>query len=369
MRPLALPERLLCGPGPTNVDSRVLEAMGKPLLGYMDPDFIAILDEVVEALRTVWRRSDGLVLPLSSTGTAGMEAGLAALTEPGDIAIVAVAGYFGARLAEIARRVGAEVVEVRALPGDHVPVDRLAEALTAHPEARILAVVHAETSTGVRYPVDELAPVLAETDTLLAVDCVTSLGGIEVEPEGWGADYCYSCSQKCLGAPPGLAPVALSERALDRIRVRSVPLPFTFDFELLARYWAERPAAYHHTPPALLLYALHEALRLVLEEGLEARWARHADAGGYLQAALRERGLELFADARTQLPQLTAVRVPEGVDGNETRGRLLREYGIEVGGGLAGSPPLWRIGLMGVNATREVADRVLGALDAALVES
>jgi len=162
---------------------------------------------------------------------------------------------------------------------------------------------------------------------------------------------------------------ATSQVWLDRIRVRSVPLPFTFDFELLARYWAERPAAYHHTPPALLLYALHEALRLVLEEGLEARWARHADAGGYLQAALRERGLELFADARTQLPQLTAVRVPEGVDGNETRGRLLREYGIEVGGGLAGSPPLWRIGLMGVNATREVADRVLGALDAALVES
>lgn len=357
---------LLCGPGPTNVDERVLEAMQRPLLGYMDPGFLAVLDEVVEMLRAVWRRGDGLVLPLSSTGTAGMEAGLAALLEPGDTAIVGVAGYFGARLVEIARRLCAEVVEVAVPPGEHVPTERLAEALVAHPEARVLCVVHAETSTGVRQPVEELARLLAETDTLLVVDCVTSLGGVEVSPEVWGADYCYSCSQKCLGAPPGLAPVALCERALERIRGRERPLPFTFDFEALARYWVERPAAYHHTPPALLVYALHEALGAVLEEGLEARWARHGDVGAYLQAGLLERGLELLAEEGFRLPQLTAVQVPEGVDGTEVRQRLLREHGIELGGGLAGSPPLWRIGLMGINATREVADRVLEALDAVL---
>ena len=361
------PVHLLCGPGPTNVDERVLAAMQRPLLGYLDPDFIEVLDEVVSMLRAVYRRERGLTIPLSSTGTAGMEAGIAALVEPGDRVVVGIAGYFGQRIADIATRHGAHVVEVEVPLGEHVPVDRLLDALRAHPEARAVAVVQAETSTGVRQPLEELGAALAAGDTLLIADCVTSLGGIELEPEQWGIDYCYSCTQKCLGAPPGMAPVSLSERALERIRSRREPVPFTLDLELLGRYWVERPPVYHHTPPALEIYALREALRLVLEEGLEARWARHTQAGGRLQTGLRELGLELLAAERFQLPQLTAVRVPDGIDGREVQRRLRDECGIEVGGGLGPSaPPIWRIGLMGVNATQETAERVLEALHSVL---
>jgi len=360
------PERLLCGPGPANVDPRVQEAMGRPILGYLDPDFVRMLDEAAEMLQAVFRRGDGLALPLSSTGTAAMEAGLAALLEPGDTIIVGVAGYFGARLCEIARRLGAALVEVSAPLGKAVPVEALLDAHRAHPDARALAVVHAETSTGVRQPIEELGAALQETETLLVVDCVTSLGGIEVEAEAWGIDYCYSCTQKCLGGVTGMAPVALSPRALERMRGRRSPAPFAFDFELLRRYWVERPPVYHHTVPAPSVYALHEALRLVLEEGLEARWRRHAKAGAALQAGLERLGLEILADEGARLPQLTAVKVPEGADGQAVRARLLAEHGIEVGGGLAGAPPLWRIGLMGANASEEVASRVLGALEGCL---
>jgi len=366
-QPFEPPVRLLCGPGPSNVDRRVLEAMSRPILGYLDPDFVRVLDEVVSMLRAIYRREDGLVLPLSSTGTAGMEAGLATLLEPGDTIVVGVAGYFGARVAGIARRLGASVVEVTAPLGEAVPVEALLDAQRANPGARALAVVHAETSTGVRQPLEGLGAALAETDTLFVADAVTSLGGVELEHERWGVDYAYSCTQKCLGAPPGMSPVALSERGLSRVRERSGSLPFTFDFELLARYWVERPPAYHHTPPALLVYALHEALRLILEEGVEAQWRRHAEAGEAFQAGLAARGLEVLAAEDVRLPQLTAVHVPEGVDGKKVQRRLLVEHGIEVGGALGPSfPSIWRVGLMGMNARAETADRVLGALDAVL---
>lgn len=359
------PSRLLCGPGPSNVALSVVRAQAWPLLGHLDPDFIAIADEVVAMLRQVYRREHGLVIPLSTTGTGGMEAGVAALVEPGDTVIVGVAGYFGARIAEICRRHGAHVVEVEAAAGQHVPVDRLAETLRRHPAARALFVVHAETSTGVWQPVAELGAVCADSETLLAVDCVTSLGGVEVEAEAWHVDYGYSCTQKCLAAPPGLAPIAVSERAMARVRARRSS-SFVFDLELLERYWVGRPASYHHTAPVASVYALHEALRLVLEEGLEARLLRHADAGAYLQRGLRERGLEILADEAHSLPQLTAVLVPEGIDGDAVRKQLLRDYGIEIGGALAGGAPVWRIGLMGENATRETAKRVLVAVDAVL---
>lgn len=360
-------ERLLCGPGPTNVDLRVLKALAKPILGHLDPDFLRVLEDVVAMLHALFRRSDGLALALSSTGTSGADAGLAALVEPGDTVIVGAAGYFGDRLCEQARRHSAEVVKVEVPPGASVPAERLEEALRAHPEARLLALVHAETSTGVRQPLDDVPALLAGRETLFLLDCVTSLGGIAVEAEHWGADYCFSCSQKCVGAPPGLAPVCLSERALTRIRGRGRPAPLVFDFELLASYWTHRPPVYHHTAPVNEVYALHEALRLLLEEGLEVRLARHSDAGGYLQDALHERGLELLADPEVQLPQLTAIRVPEGRDGREVQRRLLIEHGIEIGGSLV-STPAWRIGLMGVNATRSVADRVLDALDTVLAQ-
>jgi alanine-glyoxylate transaminase / serine-glyoxylate transaminase / serine-pyruvate transaminase len=361
------PERLLCGPGPTNVEPSVLDAMRKPMLGHLDPHFHDILLEVVEMLRRAWRMPDGLVLPLQCTGTAGMEAGLANLLEPGETAIVARSGFFGRRIAEIARRCGAEVIAVNADWGEAVPNERILQELDRHPRARLVAVVHAETSTGVEHPLAELAAELRGRDVLLMADCVTSLGGVELDAGAWGIDYAYSCSQKCLAAPPGMSPVAVSESALERIRTRRTPPPFSFDLLLLEKYWIERPAAYHHTAPILAIYALHEALRLLLEEGVEARWARHAEAGGHLQRELRERGLELLADPEHQLAPLTAVRVPDGIDGKEVQGRLLREHGIEVGGGLGpAAPAMWRIGLMGGNATIETADRVLAALDEVL---
>jgi alanine-glyoxylate transaminase / serine-glyoxylate transaminase / serine-pyruvate transaminase len=358
------PERLLCGPGPTNVEPSVLAAMGRPMLGHLDPHLHEILLEVVAMLRQAYRMPDGLVLPLHCTGMAGMETGIANLLEPGDTAIVARAGFFGGRISEIAGRYGVNVVEVEGEWGDAVPNERILRALDEHPAARLVAVVHAETSTGVEHPLAELGAALGGRDTLLMADCVTSLGGVELDVGSWGVDYAYSCTQKCLAAPPGMSPVAVSEAGLERIRARTQPVPFSFDLLLLERYWIERPAAYHHTAPILHIYALHEALRLVLEEGLEARWARHSEAGAYLQDRIAELGLEPLADPAHQLAPLTAVRVPEGVDGKTVQSRLLARHGIEVGGGLGPSAPaMWRIGLMGRNANIEIADRVLAALD------
>jgi alanine-glyoxylate transaminase/serine-glyoxylate transaminase/serine-pyruvate transaminase len=365
--PLDPPPRLLCGPGPSDVEPAVLAAMRRPMLGHLDPAFHAVLDEVVALLRAVWRMPDGDVMALPATGTSAMEAGLANLLEPGDTAIVAEAGYFGRRIGDIAERHGARVVRVTAPWGETVPNDALLDALDRHPAARLVAVVHAETSTGAEHPLHELGSALLGTDALLLADCVTSLGGIPLDAGAWGIDYAFSCTQKCLAAPPGMAPVAISPHAWARIRARRAPVPFSLDLELLRRYWIERPAVYHHTAPILAVYALHEALRRILAEGLEARWARHAEAGAHLQAALGDRGLELVADPLRQLAPLTAVRVPEGVDGKAIQGQLLAAYGIEIGGGLGpDAPPMWRIGLMGPNATTHTADRVLGALDAVL---
>lgn len=363
------PERLLCGPGPTNVDPAVLEAMTRPMLGHLDPNFHEILLDVVELLRAVYLMPDGLVLPLHCTGTAGMEAGIANLLEPGDTVIVAQCGFFGRRIVEIARRHGADVVTVEADWGESVSNAALLEALDRHPDARMLAVVHAETSTGVEHPLAELGAELRDRDTLLMADCVTSLAGVPLEVGAWGVDFAYSCTQKCLAAPPGMSPLAVSERAMERLRSRGTPVPFSFDLLLLERYWVERPPAYHHTAPILAIYALHEALCGVLREGLEARWARHAEAAAHLRGALESRGLELLAAPEHRLAPLTAVRVPEGVDEKAVQGRMLREHGIEIGGGLGPlAPSMWRIGLMGRNATIDTADRVLAALDAVLAD-
>jgi alanine-glyoxylate transaminase / serine-glyoxylate transaminase / serine-pyruvate transaminase len=363
------PERLLCGPGPTNVDPAVLDAMSRPMLGHLDPDLHDILVDVVAMLRRVYRMPDGLVLPLHCTGTAGMEAGIQNLLEPGDTVIVGQCGFFGRRISEIGRRHGADVVTVEADWGECVTNEALMDAVDRHPGARMVAVVHAETSTGVEHPLAQLGAALRERDTLLMADCVTSLAGIPLEVGTWGVDFAYSCTQKCLAAPPGMSPVAVSERALERLRSRRTPVPFSFDLLLLERYWIDRPVTYHHTAPILAIYALHEALRSVLTEGLEARWERHAEAAAHLQAAVESRGLELLADADHRLAPLTAVRVPEGVDGKAAQTRMLREHGIEIGGGLGpDAPAMWRIGLMGRNAQIETADRVLGALDAVLAD-
>lgn len=362
------PARLLCGPGPSNPDPRVLEAMQRPMLGHLDPSMHEILLEVVELLRLSWRApEDALVMPLSSTGTSAMEAGIVNLVAPGETIVVGECGFFGRRIAEVARRHGAIVADVEVEPGRAVPNERLLEALEEHPEASMLAVVHAETSTGVEHPLKQLGTALRDSDVLLMADCVTSLGGIELDFNAFEIDYAYSCTQKCLGAPPGLAPVALSSSAQRRLAERSHAVPFSLDFDLLRRYWVERPATYHHTAPILHIYALHEALRQVQIEGLEASWRRHQVAGSYLQQGLRALGLELLAEPWHQLAPLTAVCVPDGVDPVSVQARLLREFGIEVGGGLgADAPSIWRIGLMGPNATEQMADTVLDAFEVAL---
>jgi alanine-glyoxylate transaminase/serine-glyoxylate transaminase/serine-pyruvate transaminase len=364
---LAPPTRLLCGPGPTNVEPAALAAMGKPMLGHLDPDFHAILDEVVAMLAEVYRARDGIVLPLQSTGTSGMEAGIVNLVEPGDTVVVGVSGYFGARIAEIARRHGARVVEVSEEWGSHVPNARLLDAVERNPGTRMVAVVHGETSTGIEHPLQELGAALRGTGALLMADCVTTLGGVPLEFDAWGVDYAYSCTQKCLGAPPGMSPLALSPRALERIEARTRPVPFSLDLQLLRGYFVERPAVYHHTAPILHVYALHEVLRLALEEGVEARWARHEQAGRRFAERAEEAGLEVLADPAHRLAPLTAVRVPEGIDGKDVQRRLLAEQALEVGGGLGPTaPPIWRIGLMGPNASAATADRVLAALTGVL---
>ena len=372
LTPINPPERLLAGPGPSNVEPGVLQAMQKPMLGHLDPDLHDILLELVDFQRQVYKADGGLVFPHQATGSSGMECGLQNLLEPGDTAIVAVTGFFGNRIARMAERTGAKVVEVRAEYGQIAPNEKLLEAVDANPEAKLLAVVHAETSTGVRHPVEELGREMQRrgTDTLLFVDCVTSLGAHPVEFDEWGFDYAYSCTQKALAAPPGMSPIAISDRALERVKARKTPVPFTFDLDLLANYWVKRPAVYHHTAPILHIYALHEALRGALEEGLENRFQRHTDAGAYLQDEIRGRGLELLADPDRQLAQLTAVCVPDGVDGKDVQTRVLKEHDVEIGGGLGpDAPDIWRLGLMGHNARRAAADQVLAALDAVLAET
>jgi alanine-glyoxylate transaminase/serine-glyoxylate transaminase/serine-pyruvate transaminase len=320
-------------------------------------------------LRAVYQLDGGATLPLQATGMSGMETGIVSLVEPGDVVIVGYAGFFGKRIAQMAQRHGAEVIEVTRPWGETVPNEALVDALDSHPEARLVAVVHAETSTGAQHPLAELGTALRGREALLLADCVTSLGAIPLAFSEWGVDFAYSCTQKALGAPPGMSPIAFSDRALERMRSRKTRVPFSLDVDLLLDYWVKRPVAYHHTAPILHIYALHEALRHTLAEGLEARWARHERTGSHLRAALAERDLEPLATPDRQLPHLTAVRVPEGVDGKRVQQRLLDEHDIEVGGGLGpDAPPMWRIGLMGVNASVEVADRVLAGLDAVLAE-
>ena len=364
---LSPPNRLLCGPGPTNVEPSVLDAMRAPMMGHLDPTLHELLLELVDMQRAVYGVDKGVTFPLQATGMSGMETGIVNLVSPGDVVIVGYAGFFGRRIAQMAARHGAEVVEVTRDWGEIVPNDALLDALEQHPDARLLAVVHAETSTGAQHPLGELGAALRDRDTLLFADCVTSLGGIPLAFGEWGVDFAYSCTQKALGAPPGMSPIAFSERALERVRSREHQVPFSFDVELLLDYWINRPIVYHHTAPILHIYALYQALRHALDEGLEARWARHEEAGRHLQAKVRERGFELLADPDHQLPHLTAVRVPDGFDGPRVQQRLLDEHNIEVGGGLGpDAPAMWRIGLMGPNASIETADRVLAAFDTVL---
>lgn len=364
-----LTPRLLLGPGPSPVDPRILEAMARPTLGHLDPQFLEVMDAVNEGLREVFGTRNPLTFAVSGTGSAAQEAAMVNLLEPGDTAIIGVNGVFGGRLAEMARRAGATVVALEAEWGRIVEPQQVREALRAHPDARVVAVVLAETSTGVWQPLDEIGPLVRETDALLVVDAVTALAGIPVNVDSVGIDVCYSGTQKCLGVPPGLGPITFSDKALTRIRGRSRPSQSWYlDAALLAEYVGEgAKRRYHHTAPVNMMYALFEGLRIVQEEGLDARYSRHARVGRRLRAELVDRGFTLFAQEGHRLPQLTSALLPEGLDEGPLRRRLLEEHHIEVGGGLgAAAGKLWRIGLMGAGATDENVDRLLQAVDAVL---
>lgn len=359
---MPLTDRLLLGPGPSNPYPEVTAAFARPLLGHLDPDFLTILDETCDRLRTVFRTTNALTLPISGTGSAGMEACFVNLVEPGDTVIVGVNGVFGERMCEVARRCGAEVVRVDAPWGAALDPERLLDAQREHPKARLVAVVHAETSTGVE---NDIAPLraLQATDTLLLVDTVTSLGGIPLEVDAWGIDASYSGTQKCLGVPPGLAPLTFSGRAVERVRNReSPPQSWYLDLSLIGDY-VGGARKYHHTAPTAMIVALHAGLGAVLDEGLEASWARHRAVGTRLQDGLVELGWTLIAEEGHRLPQLTSTRLPGGTDEAVLRKVLLTEYGIEVGGGLGEFAGVaWRIGLMGHSARERSVTTLLGAL-------
>jgi alanine-glyoxylate transaminase/serine-glyoxylate transaminase/serine-pyruvate transaminase len=354
-------DRILMGPGPCNPYPEVIAAFTRPLLGHLDPEFVALLDETNERLRTVFRTANQLTFPVSATGSAGMEAAFVNVVRPGDAVVIGVNGVFGGRMCDVAARAGAIVHRVDVEWGKAIDPQQL---LDAHPAPRIIAVVHAETSTGVRNDIVELGA--NKGDALLLVDCVTSLGGIPLEIDEWGIDLAYSGTQKCLGVPPGLAPLTVSARAIDRIV--ETPQSWYLDLNMIKKYvTGEGARAYHHTAPISMIYALHAGLGVILDEGLEQSWARHAECGALLQEGLQNLGFELFAQPGHRLPELTTVVVPTdlpaGLDEAAVRRRLLERYGIEVGGGLgAYVGKVWRIGCMGHTARPRNVTLLLGAL-------
>lgn len=362
-----MPRRLLLGPGPSNVHPRVLRALGQPLVGHLDPIFLELLDEVQEALRRLFGTRNALTLPLSATGSAGMEACFANLVEPGDEVLVGVAGVFGERMCEVARRVGGQVSRVEAAWG--TPLDEAAMCDTIERERpKVVAFVHAETSTGVCQPVEAICRASREVGALVILDCVTSLGGIPVSIDAWGVDGAYSATQKCLSCPPGLAPATFSDRAVERVHARSTPVPSWYlDLSLLAGYFgggAQR--VYHHTAPISAIFGLAEALRLLETEGMEMREARHRGAAEALIEGTAPLGFTPLVVAEYRLPMLTTLELPPAVmDAGEAtlRSRLLDRYGIEIGGGLGNlAGRIWRIGLMGENARVINVEALLFAL-------
>jgi len=339
--------------------------MARPLMGHLDPAFLALLDDVQSGLRRLFATRNELTLPLSGTGSAGMEACLCNLLEPGDRIVVGVAGVFGQRMCEVASRLGAKVTPVTTEMGTVLRPEAMSEAIT-RVRPRVVAFVHAETSTGARQPVEEIAQAARDAGALVVLDCVTSLGGLPVEIDRWGIDAAYSGTQKCLSCPPGLSPATFSPRAVERARTRATKVSsWYFDINLLAGYFGgER--VYHHTAPITAIYGLHEGLALIEEEGLEQRIKRHAEAAAALVEGLAEFGMEPLVAEQHRLPMLTAVRLPEHLHGApeaDLRRRLLDRYGVEVGGGLGAlAGRIWRIGLMGENARLTNVESLLCAL-------
>ena len=367
--PFEPPRRTLMGPGPSDVDPRVLAAMARPTIGHLDPAFVGMMEELKQLLRRAFRTENPVTLPISAPGSAGMEACFVNLVEPGDEVVVCRNGAFGDRMRENVERVGATPIVVDDAWGDPVDPAKLEEALARHPDARTVAFVHAETSTGALSDAKALTEVAHAHDALVIVDAVTSLGGTPLETDAWELDAVYAGSQKCLSCPPGLAPLTFGAAALERVRGRRTkPRSWFLDLNLLLGYWDDDGGrSYHHTAPVNALYGLHEALRLLDREGIENAWARHAKNHVLLRNGLERQGLGFVVRPDARLPQLNAVTIPAGVDDAKTRHRLLEEHNLEIGAGLgtfAGT--VWRIGLMGHSCTVSNVRHCLEALEAVL---
>ena len=369
MRPFNPPTRTLLGPGPSDVHPRVLEAMSRPTIGHLDPLFVAMMDEVKLLLQYAFQTENALTLPVSAPGSAGMEACFVNLVEPGDTVIVCQNGVFGGRMKENVERCGGIAVMVEDPWGAAVDAAKVEQAFATHPEARILAFVHAETSTGAQSDAQALVDIAHHHGALAIVDTVTSLAGTPVRVDDWGIDAVYSGSQKCLSCAPGLSPVSFGERALAKLKARRSRVQSWFlDLNLVIGYWGSgQRRAYHHTAPVNALYGLHEALLILREEGLENAWARHRRNHLALRAGLEAMGLRLIVREEDRLPQLNAVAIPDGVDDAAVRARLLEEFNLEIGAGLGAlAGKVWRIGLMGHSSNARNVVLCLGALEAVL---
>jgi alanine-glyoxylate transaminase/serine-glyoxylate transaminase/serine-pyruvate transaminase len=363
------PVRTLMGPGPSDVHPRVLEALSRPTIGHLDPAFIRMMDELKELLQYAFQTRNAMTMPVSAPGSAGMETCFVNLVEPGDKVVVCQNGVFGGRMKENVERCGGIAVVVEDSWGDAIDINKLEDALKAHDDARIVAMVHAETSTGAQSDVTTLVKLAHQHDCLTIVDTVTSLGGTPVKVDEWGIDAIYSGSQKCLSCTPGIAPVSFNERALEKVRNRQTRVQSWFmDLNLVMGYWGEgAKRAYHHTAPINALYALHEALLILKEEGLEQAWARHRKNHLALRAGLEAMGLSFIVKEPDRLPQLNAVTIPAGVDDATVRSRLLNEYNLEIGAGLGAlAGQVWRIGLMGHASRAENILLCVGALESVL---
>ena len=356
------------GPGPSDVAPSVLSAMAQPLVGHLDPSFINMMEEIKGMLRKVFLTENEMTFPISGTGSAGMEFCFANLVEPGDEVVIGINGVFGTRMAEVAKRCGAIVTKVETDWGRIIEPQAVAETLSSVKNPKLVAIVHAETSTGALTPVEEISKLVHDAGALLLIDTVTSLGGCPVRIDEWNVDAVYSGTQKCLSCPPGLSPVSLSARAMEKIKSRKDSVQSWYlDVNLLANYWGDGARVYHHTAPISMNYALHESLRLILEEGLENRWDRHKSNHLRLRAGLDELGLVLTAQEGHRLWQLNAVGVPKGADEAGIRTTLLNEHGIEIGPGLGPlQGKVWRVGLMGHSSSPENVDRFLSALKSLL---
>jgi alanine-glyoxylate transaminase/serine-glyoxylate transaminase/serine-pyruvate transaminase len=356
------PLRTLLGPGPSPVNPRVLQSLSLPVVGHLDPAFLKIMDESMAMLREVFQTKNRLALPMSGTGSAGMETCFVNLIEPGDSVLIGVNGVFGTRMVDVAERCGAEVDKVEAEWGTALDPVQIRAALEKK-RYKLVAVVHAETSTGVLQPLEEIARLVREGDALFLVDTVTSLGGAPVRVDEWGIDACYSGTQKCLSCPPGLAPVTFSERAIEVVRKRKTKVQSWYlDLSMLEKYWGNE-RVYHHTAPISMNYGLHEALRVVLEEGLEACWQRHGEIHEFFIREMRKLELEPAVAEPIRAPMINAVRIPAGVDDAKVRQRLYEDFDIEIGAGLGPlKGKIWRVGLMGHGARPENVELLVKAL-------